>query len=264
MERRLPSPEAGGPIGKWEVKAIADAVEAWYRQGADADQKNAPIDRRPKPKHPPEQRVPSVSPVNREHEQPIHQEDVTAIVSAAEHFLSNDVEADRLEDKIRVLRIEEAIIQFAPDVADELRQDAVPHWVAAEQYRLLPHDAPAFSQRRWALWAYEDLRSQLQQARESGDPFTAADVLACYVRYQQRELPESMTGCMELWEQQGQPIDFTLENLFAIAQRKLLLGYRLRDRSEHLHGLYQDTLDLHRLIEQVVAPDAVGDVESPE
>lgn len=246
MIRRSPSSESRGPIQQWEVTAIADAVEQWYEKGAHSAQHQKKIPH--KAQTPAPNRSESVSSKGREHARPIQEEEVKPLADVAEHLITGDEE--KLEEKIRALRIEEAILNYAPDVADSLRQDEKPHWVTAEQYPLLAYDAPGQMQRRYAILAHRNLGYRLRKARENDTPFTKDDVLAYCEQFRRTELP-------------NEQYDFTLENLFAIAQRKVLLGYKMQHKSELMHREYQDAITLHNLIEDAAGLTSVESASAP-
>jgi hypothetical protein len=251
MVEHSPSPESRGPIQEWEVQNIADVVEEWYAKGAPNPPKHENSSQQTRTTEP-RPSLSSIAPNQHEYDRPIQKEDVKPLVDAAEHLIDDE---DKLEEKIRALRIEEVIFKYAPEFADPLRYDERPHWITAEQYRLLPHDAPEQMQRRYAILAHRNLGHRLQKARESGTSLTKDDVLGYYHQFRGQQQPNS-----------GH--DFTLENLLAVAQRKELLGYKMRDQGERMEGLYQDSIALQNLIQEAVdwrsvQPIQTGSAESP-
>lgn len=235
MVYHSPSPNSRRPIQQWEVKEIADEVESWYEKGAPPPQK--------KPTVPPQQPRQEITPPSPEaleeknHTTPIQESEASSIVEAAEQFITQGDESksssENLEDKIRALRIEEEILKYAPQVADELRLDTKPHWIASPGYRLLPYDAPDQMQRRHAVLVFENLQYRLGKAQENGTPFTKDDVINYFNS-----------------RQHGDTDDFTLDNLYAVAQREMLVYYKLRDDNERVAELYDDTAKLHGLIQE--------------
>ena len=267
---RSPSPELNKPIQQWEVKALPDAVEMWYKTRTNA--RNAPV----------EQSVVQLPPVAEEEKRYAlqfakpateHDDDSEGIGAAAERLLGESPQPQTPEDQIaeptydetiRALRIEEEIIRHNPELAMQLRLNAELWPLNHEGYKLLPHDAPEWLQRRDAHLMAGNLNYLARKMHRGGDPLTTDTIYEYFDKFLRRELPRQQEQDAKQ-RADGAPElpapDISLEHVFAFTQRQLLHYYKLSGQNEDMEPYYQASVTVHNLLEGMVSIPATTNSE---